>query len=153
MGYRSDILAVFYAQDRAGAEHKERNERNRAKLKLFVETNFPDDLHGDGTNEFDDGLKMINTPNRLLYEFKNTNVKWYDSYPEVAAFERFWDSFGELCGADKWTAPKSDDPETESVDWSAEYVRLGENHDDIEERSLGEPHWLLRVSRTIETDY
>lgn len=149
MGYRSDILAVFYAQDRTGEEHKDFNERNRAKLKLFVDTNFPDDLQGEDADGFDGGLSVFDTPTRLLYEFKNTNVKWYDSYPEVMAFEQFWDSFEKLCGRDKWTAPEGDEP----VLWAAELIRLGENHDDIEERCLGEADWLIRVSRTIETDY
>jgi hypothetical protein len=147
MGYRSDILAVFYAQDEDGEEHKERNERNRAKLKLFVETNFPESLRDDLSDG--DGLNVFDTPTRLLYEFKNTSVKWYDSYPEVVAFEQFWESFEELCGTDKWTAPEGDEP----VLWAAELVRLGENHDDIEERSLGDADWLIRVNRTIETDY
>jgi len=151
MGYRSDIIVAFYTQDREGAEYKERNERNRAKLKLFVETNFPEDLRNDADG-FDGGLKVFDTPTRLVYEFKNTHVKWYDSYPEVAAFEQFWDSFEALCENRTPNAP-AEDADTESVDWAAEYVRLGENHDDIEERSLGEADWLLRVSRTIETDY
>lgn len=149
MGYRSDILAVFYTQDRDGDENRELNERNRAKLKLFVETNFPESLREEGADGFGDGLKVYETPTRLLYEFKNTNTKWYDSYPEVVAFEQFWDSFGELCGTDKWTAPEGDEP----VLWAAEYIRLGENHDDIEERSLGDADWLIQVSRTIETEY
>jgi hypothetical protein len=148
MGYRSNVVAVFYAQDRIGDEHKERNERNRAKLKLFVEANFPDDLRGsDG-----DGLDVFDTPTRLLYEFKNTDVKWYDSYPEVIAFEQFWDSFGNLCTKHIPDAP-AEDADTESVDWAAEFIRLGENVDDVEDRSSGEADWLLRVSRTIETDY
>ena len=145
MGYRSDVVAVFYAQDRTGDEHKERNERNRVKLKLFVEANFPESLRYGGLNVFD-------TPTRLLYEFKNTDVKWYDSYPEVIAFEQFWDSFENLCTKHIPDAPV-EDADTESVDWAAEFIRLGENADDIEERSLGEADWLLRVSRTIETDY
>jgi hypothetical protein len=146
MGYRSDVVAVFYAQDRTGDEHKERNERNRAKLKLFVEANFPESLRYGGLND------VFDTPTMLLYEFKNTDVKWYDSYPEVIAFEQFWDSFENLCTKHIPDAPV-EDADTESVDWAAEFIRLGENADDIEERSLGEADWLLRVSRTIETDY
>ena len=149
MGYRSDITAVFYAQDRQENKHKERNERNRAKLKLFVETNFPESLRGD---DGFGGLSVFDTPTRLLYEFTNTNVKWYDSYPEVMAFERFFGQFGDLCEKRVPDSP-AEDVDTESVDWAAEFIRIGENTDDIEERSLGEADWLLRVSRTIETDY
>ena len=153
MGYRSDILAVFYAQDRTGEEHKDFNERNRAKLKLFVDTNFPDALQGEDADGFDGGLSVFDTPTRLLYEFKNTGVKWYDSYPEVMAFEQFWERFEKICGRDKWAAGCAEDADTESVDWAAELIRIGENNDDIEERCLGEADWLIRVSRTIETDY
>lgn len=149
MGYRSDVVAVFYAQDRSEEKYKKRNERNRAKLKLFVEANFPESLRED---DDDGGLNVFDTPTRLLYEFKHTDVKWYDSYPEVIAFEQFWDSFGNLCDKHNPSAP-AEDADTEGVDWAAEFIRLGENADDIEERSLGEADWLLRVSRTIETDY
>ena len=144
MGYRSDIMAVFYAQDKPSEDYKGFNERNRAKLKLFVEENFPacwrEENAGDENN-----LTLLDTPRRLLYEFKVDSVKWYDSYPEVIAFEQFWDRFREMCSGEA----EGDEP----CDWASEFIRIGENTDDIEERCVGDSEWLIQVSRVIDTNY
>ena len=162
MGYRSDVVAIFYTTDvlmiddseaKAKAKVKEFNERNRAKLKLFVEENFPQCWRGGG-NELDDHLTMLETHsksaggiriNRLIFEFKVSSVKWYEGYPEVIAFEQFWEKFSDLVD----TEEEGHDP----CDWAAEFIRLGENTEDIEEKSIGDSDWLLQVNRYIETNY
>lgn len=145
MGYRSDIMAVFYAQDIAG--ESERNARNRAKLKLFVEENFPKYWREEkeGQEGREGNLTLLDQPHRVLYEFKVSDVKWYESYPEVIAFEQFWDRFREMC-EDK---AEGDEPPL----WAAEFIRIGENTDDIEERCVGDNEWLIQVSRVIDTNY
>jgi hypothetical protein len=145
MGYRSDVMAVFYTQDRFGDEHKEANERNRAKLKLFVEENFPAVWRGRDDSNFEDCLTMLDKPRRLIYEFKVDNVKWYDAYPHITAFEQFWDKFRDLVEGSE----EGDDP----CDWAAEFIRIGENTDDIEDRSVGDSEWLIQVNRHIVTNY
>jgi hypothetical protein len=147
MGYRSDVMAVFYARDLPKSEeHQGFNERNRAKLKLFMSENFPESWRGETeSNLGDDGLTMLDKPNRLIFEFKVTDVKWYEGYKDVIAFEQFWDKFRELVEAE----PEGDDP----CDWAGEFIRLGENTDDIEERCVGDNEWLIQVSRVIDTNY
>ena len=80
MGYRSDVVAIFYATDvvkvnNSEAEAKAFNERNRAKLKLFVEENFPEYWRGADNPDDEDCLTMLDTPDRLIYEFKVSSVK------------------------------------------------------------------------------
>lgn len=153
MGYRSDVVAIFYATDvlmidDSEAKAKEFNERNRAKLKLFVEENFPKYWRGTG-NELDDHLTMLEGDDgrirRLIFKFRADNIKWYEGYPEVIAFEQFWEKFSDLVD----TEEEGNDP----CDWAAEFVRLGENTEDIEEKSIGDSDWLLQVNRYIETNY
>ena len=153
MGYRSDVVAIFYATDKGGEEHREFNKRNRVKLKLFMEENFPKYWRGTG-NELDDHLTMLETHSksgggiqvdRLIFKFKADNIKWYEGYPEVIAFEQFWEKFSDLVD----TEEEGNDP----CDWAAEFVRLGENTEDIEEKSIGDSDWLLQVNRYIETNY
>lgn len=147
MGYRSDVVAVFYATDKPKSEeHQGFNERNRAKLKLFMSENFPEywrGKHEDSAPE--DCLTMLDTDRRLLFEFKVDSVKWYEGYKDVIAFEQFWDKFRELVDAE----PEGDEP----CDWAGEFIRLGENTDDIEERCVGDNEWLIQVSRVIDTNY
>ena len=74
MGYRSDIKAAFYATpDKAAA------------MKLYVDENFPEELAGQ--------LRPINSKLYQGYLFEDENVKWYDSYPEVIAFNTFVSNF------------------------------------------------------------
>ena len=155
MGYRSDVVAIFYATDvvkvnNSEAEAKAFNERNRAKLKLFMEENFPEYWRGADNPDDEDYLTMLDTPDRLIYEFKVSSVKWYEGYEDVTEFEQFWDKFKELADAEMdGDEPQGDEP----VEWACEFIRLGENTEDIEERSSGDAEWLLQVSRVIENNY
>ena len=140
MGYRSDVMAVFY---NIVTGDEEKDKRNLATLDMFVRENFPEPLLHEG--DVDDGMRRIEDKNRVIYEFKNTGVKWYESYEEVKAFDAFWEKFCEL--ADE--SQEGDEP----VDWACEFIRLGENTDDIEEKSSNEAEWLIQVSRVIDTTY
>ncbi len=159
MGYRSDVMAVFYATDvgkidDSEAKAKEFNERNRAKLKLFVEENFPAYWRGADNSDFDNCLTMLDTakkgrPGRLVFEFKVDSVKWYEGYPAVQLFNDFWEKFEELVAGSGEGGEEGDDP----CDWAAEFVRLGENTEDIEEKAIGDSDWVLQVKRTIDPYY
>jgi hypothetical protein len=121
MGYRSDVKAAFYATpDKAAA------------MKLFVDENFPEDLAGN--------LRPINNAYYQGYMFEDENVKWYDSYPEVIAFNRFVSNFLELA-------------EQEEIKWCYEFVRVGEDTDDIEENLSNYAEYLVYPTRSIETDF
>ena len=140
MGYRSDVIAVFY---NIVTGDEEKDKRNLATLDMFVRENFPESLKND--EEEDEGLHRHEVNHRVIYEFKASSVKWYESYEEVKAFDAFWEKFCEL--ADE--SQEGDEP----VDWACEFIRLGENTDDIEEKSSNEAEWLLQVNRVIDTNY
>ena len=71
MGYRSDVVAVFY---NIVTGDEEKDKRNLATLDMFVRENFPEPLLHEG--DVDDGMRRIEDKNRVIYEFKNTGVKW-----------------------------------------------------------------------------
>lgn len=125
MGYRSDITAVFYCKhDQWPA------------MKLFIDENFPDNtadlIKDEDLHEFSG--KYIRG-----YKFEVRGWKWYDRYPEVIAFNAFADKFKEI----------ADD---ENTKWAYEFVRTGENTDDIEEDQSMYADGVLYVSRSIEMD-
>ena len=140
MGYRSDVIAVFY---NIVTGDEEKDKRNLATLDMFVRENFPEALKND--LEEDEGLHRVESGKRVVWEFKNSSVKWYESYPDVRAFDAFWEKFCEL--ADE--SQEGDEP----VDWACEFVRIGENTDDVEEKSSNEAEWLLQLNRVIDTNY
>lgn len=149
MGYRSDVVALFYTTpiEQVGKTEKENealNKRNQATLDLFVRENFPKAL-AEVSNEFGDGLHRDETDSRVVWKFQYTSVKWYESYPEVQAFDAFWEKFCEL--ADE--SEEGSDP----IFWACEFIRIGENDDDIETKSSNEAEWLMQVQRSIELNY
>ena len=121
MGYRSDVKAVFYAPT-----------EKAAAVKLYVDENFPESLN--------DCLRPVKNKYYAGYLFEDENVKWYDSYPEVIAFNRFVSNFLELA-------------EQEEIAWCYEFMRIGEDNDDIEETQSDYADNQLRVVRNIETDF
>jgi hypothetical protein len=105
MGYRSDIKAAFYPE----------KDEDFPLIKLWVDENI---------KEFKYRIAKRSGYRFILFEFKC--VKWYDSYPEVAAFNNALVEFENLFGHGKDTdAPRA----------FMEFIRLGEDLTDVEERS------------------
>jgi hypothetical protein len=124
MGYRSDVVAVFYTYETT----------QFPSIKLFIDENMPEFFKGnDHMNVFETakGLRGI--------KFNIPSVKWYPSYPEVRQFEQTLEKFKELSA------------EVDSK-WCCEFVRVGEEIEDIEEHQSYNAENLIYVSRTIESD-
>ena len=122
MGYRSQVKAVFYTEDK----------EKWPVLKLYVEENFPKEW----------SLERIESRHYYGYVFSAGDVKWYDSYPDVQAFDAFVDAYRNLI-----------DSESSTLSWAYEFIRIGEDTKDIETDSEGNCSYLLTVSRQIETDF
>ena len=126
MGYRSDVMAVFYTYDPT----------EYPAMKLFIDEHIPEFFRTDEYMRlFSGGM-----PRHVQgIKFTMNGLKWYPSYPDVQAFEEAIRKFEKLSdGGDKWL-------------W--EFVRLGEEVEDVEERSCSESESLLYVVRSIECDY
>ena len=124
MGYRSEITAVFYT-----------NERDEwPLLRLFVDENFPKDLANYLEEECEEPR------NRWGFVFRVPDYKWYDSYPEVQAFNEFEERFTAM---------------EKCVDgtWAFEFARIGEDYTDIEDRSSDYADHVLNIARSIEVDF
>jgi len=122
MGYRSEVMAVFYA-----------NKDKAAAVKLYVDENFPKELEGC--------LREEKSSTHHGYIFSETDVKWYTDYPEIVAFNRFVSNYLEIADGEN------------DLGWAYEFVRIGEDANDIEETSSDGADYVLRVCRSIETDF
>lgn len=122
MGYRSEVKAVFYTK----------NEEKWPVLKLYMEENFPKEW----------SLELIESSHYYGYVFSAGDIKWYESYPDVQAFDAFVDAYRNLI-----------DSESSTLSWAYEFIRIGEDSTDIETDSEGDCSYLLTVSRQIETDF
>lgn len=123
MGYRSAVAAVFYVSE---AKHF-------PMLKLWLDENFP-------IKEFDENIRWFTRG--MIFECDD--VKWYESYPDVQAFDAAQDKFIDLCNAEVSEGTPT---------FNYEFIRIGEDYDDVDvtrEGIAGE--YLLEVSRSISME-
>lgn len=120
MGYRSDVVALFYTNK---PEHV-------PLLKLWMTSNFP-------MKKFEDSIKWF--PRGMM--IKEDHIKWYDDYEDIIAFNeaahKFVEAFCHAKGA---------------FDGAYEFMRVGEDDDDIEHDSAGDYDYLLSLERSINID-
>ena len=126
MGYRSNVMTVFYTYD----------PNEYPAMKLFIDENVPEFFRSDEYMRlFSGGM-----PKQVQgIKFTMNGMKWYPSYPDVQGFEQAIEKFEKLSdGGDKWL-------------W--EFVRLGEEVEDVEQRRSYNADPLLYLSRSIECDF
>jgi hypothetical protein len=120
MGYRSDVAAAFYVS----------KEEHFPMVKLWLDENFPIKEFEENIRWFDRGMV-----------FECSDVKWYDSYPDVKAFDTAADKFVELCNAEVSEGTPT---------FNYEFVRIGENYEDVDVIREGIAcEYLLEVSRGV----
>jgi hypothetical protein len=124
MGYRSDVHALFYTMQK----------EDLPLLKLFMDENYPKDLHD---------LEEVSSNRIYGYEMKYENVKWYSDYDDVKAFTAFRTKYLALLDAQ----------EENGKEWAFEFVRIGEDTEDVECEQSTASMGVLSVSRSIECDY
>ena len=124
MGYRSDVTAVFYVKD----------EKHLPVLKLWLDENFPMDTFENSIRWFNKGMLV-----------EEQNVKWYDDYEEVKAFDTAARRYLRLM--------HNTDAGDGAPSFCYEFVRIGEDYDDIDAQHEGiDCEWLLSVNREIVCD-
>ena len=124
MGYRSEVTAIFYCH----------NQDDYPSMKLFVEENIGGTFKEDITEEESNERKYI--------KFYLEDVKWYDSYPDVIQFNEFIEAFVEL----------ADDDESK-LTWAYEFVRFGEELNDIEVTESDGANNVMRIHRYVDLNF
>ena len=117
MGYRSNVTAVFYT-----------TKENFSMMKLYVDKHFPEEFK-----------EYLTVQGERAYVFKLDNAKWYDSYPEVQAFQRFVSNFLEFANGGDVSTP-----------WAYEFLRIGEDSNDVEETYSDNAEYVISLSWDIE---
>jgi len=98
------------------------------KLKLLFNTTFKNVFEAWGEDYF-----SWNDAHRVL-KFSANSVKWYDSYPEVQTFVTF---LTDVAG----------------LGYEYEFLRLGEDDEDVEDDRTGDAEGFMYVQRTIEVSF
>lgn len=126
MGYRSNLMVLIYPD----VEKMEDEQPLYDQLKVLMATTFK-----AVSDEFGDPYMKWQDNDRVL-KFSLEGVKWYPDYPEVQMFENMLSAFdGEIEG------------------YCTEFVRIGEESDDVEDRYTGDNRrYYLHVRREIDCD-
>jgi len=126
MGYRSQVVALIYPE-RGSDDMVAKYEQ----LKVLMATTFK-----EVTDEYVGSCMEWMEADRVL-KFTMDDVKWYDGYPDVQMFEKMMSAFD---GADDGIAG-----------YCTEFVRIGEDTEDVEERHTGDNNeYHLQVRREID---
>ena len=130
MGYRSVVEAVFYTREKEQAP----------LLKLYVDENFPKN------EELRECLTPIKASNAWGYQFICEDVKWYASYTFVQEYAHFAEKFQDF-------AESKEGADAKQLSWAYEFVRLGEEANDVEEHRSNNADYILSVRREIELNF
>lgn len=124
MGYRSNLMVLIYPD----AEKIEDYQPLYDQLKVLMGTTFK-----AVSDEFADPYMTWQDKDHVL-KFDITDVKWYPSYPDVQMFEAMLHTLGD-----------------ELPGYCTEFIRIGEETDDTEERHTGNNRqYYLNVRREID---
>jgi hypothetical protein len=128
MGYRSDLVVLIYPD----VAHSEAAPVKYEQLKLLMGTAFKHIVENFG----DPYMTWIDESHVL--KFKLDDVKWYPSYSDVQMFEKMLAVFS------------GDD--ADGIDgYCTEFIRIGEESNDIELRSSGDNcEYHLQVRSEID---
>ena len=82
----------------------------------------------------------------LFIKFYASSVKWYDDYKDVQCHEALLEL------ADEWIQQQVEDKKLEGscIRWG--FVRIGEEHDDVDERHNNDGYELVYLTRGISFD-
>ena len=117
MGYRSDIAVLVYPNDR----------EKYPLLKTLMATTFK-----EIDNEWGADIHWEDTPGVLRFEI--SDIKWYESYPEVQRFEAFLH-------------------DVEDLGFEFEFMRNGEDMGDVVRNESEHSAGYLNISTEFVFNY
>ena len=128
MGYRSDVRAHVYPFRIVGdPDSTVAIADGYARLKVIMNTTHKELMEYWGEN-------FSWNDNKQFLDFKLDYVKWYDDYPEIKTFMSFLNEIAEL-------------------DFEYEFLRMGEDANDVESVTSDGADGLLEVRRDIVSEW
>ena len=128
MGYRSDVRAHVYPFRIVGdPDSTVAIADGYARLKVIMNTTHTELMEYWGEN-------FSWNDNKQFLDFKLDYVKWYDDYPEIKTFMSFLNEIAEL-------------------DFEYEFLRMGEDANDVESVTSDGADGLLEVRRDIVSEW
>jgi hypothetical protein len=141
MGYRSDVAIKIYGNKEKLKQVKDFAEAKFAKLDTEQQS-YVEELVKDSEEYLDRSLWEDEEDDASFFFFAQW-IKWYDGYPSVDYFNAIYEKANEIGLADE--------DQTESDLLYGEFVRIGEDSDDNEERRFNtDGDDQVTIRRSIE---
>ena len=128
MGYRSNVVCLMYGNNDIG---------DNTIVKEFVRSRV-EAYSGEASQHVKDAFYY----DGWGVTFQADDWKWYESYPDIIFLEALFDEFEELVIGD----------DASNTSYGLEFIRIGEDTDDIEERMRGAIEGRLYIGRSIHID-
>lgn len=122
MGYRSEVRCLIYPADMPMVDKAPFYEKFEM-LKTVMNTTFKD-VFDMWSEHF-----TVDEGNRVI-DFAVDDVKWYDSFPDVIAFDNML-------------------PAIEELGFCYEFIRVGEENGDVEYRQSNDHNCYLNTTTSI----
>jgi len=128
MGYRSDVRAHIYPARVTGDPDNTVTVADAyARLKVIMNTTYKEFMEYWGEN-------FNWNESKQFLDFSMGSVKWYEDHSEIKKFMEFLN-------------------EIEELDFEYEFIRMGEEIDDVDRQTSEGADWLLEVRREIVSDW
>ena len=133
MGYRSEVKCIIYGRpeylDALIAKHTLQDNQFLSELKEYISFGMM-----DRTLWLPNGEKE--TVRCKVLDFQGDSLKWYDEYSDVQGLTKIMDDIDE-----NWE---------DNIDF--EFIRIGEDHKDIETKSSVNAYGFIYPTTTIVVD-
>lgn len=140
MGYRSDVDIAFYVPIGSDTAYP--------LLKLWFDANYP---HTEAKDEWCASIDYDEENRAILVGYQD--VKWYDGYDHVKVVEKTFDDIDKLIHNDTITTVTEGDTDAVPFDIAWEFVRIGEDDNDIETRASDNADYVIAVNRSTEISF
>lgn len=129
MGYRSSVVCLMYGNNDIG---------DNTIVKEFVRSRV-ESYAGDAEGKY---VRDAFNYDGWGVTFRADDWKWYESYGDIQFLEALFEEFEELLIGD----------DASETSYGLEFVRIGEEIEDIEQRYRGAIDGRLNLDRTIYVD-
>ena len=140
MGYRSEVDIVFYVPSDSETAYP--------LLKLWFDENYP---HTEAKDEW--CAEITYDPDNRAISLSYEDVKWYTAYEHPRKADKAFDDIDELLNNQGLTPVKEDTPDTTPFSIAWEFVRLGEEDNDVEIRASENADYVIAVNRSTEITF
>ena len=143
MGYRSEVDIVFYVPSQSDTAYP--------LLKLWFDANYP---HTEAKHDWDAEIDY-DEKNRAV-TVRYNDVKWYEAYEHPQAVDKLFSEVDTMLDALPVTTVKdgvSEDPNVTPFEIAYEYVRIGEEDQDIEIDQSRNSDGVIAVNRSTEISF